>query len=111
MTLVHALGSLTQVKSHVRPGADVHVTARSALVLEGDVDIDGSLEVDGAVEIRAAPGAKIVIKSLKVTNEGWSVTSVESSDDVLTAMRGFKVVKQETRIIEAAEGQELVIEE
>ena len=46
-----------------------------------------------------------------MTNEGWSVTSVESSDDVLTAMRGFKVVKQETRIIEAAEGQELVIEE
>jgi UDP-sugar pyrophosphorylase len=102
--------SLTQVKSHMRPGADVQVTARSALVLEGDVDIEGSLHVDGAVEIRAAPGAKIVVKSLKVANKGWSVTSVESSDDVLTAMRGFKVVKEETKIFEAVEG-ELVIEE
>ena len=35
---------------------------------------------------------------------------MESSDDVLTAMRGFKVVKEETKIFEAVEG-ELVIEE
>ena len=40
---------------------------------DGDIDIVGKLELDGALEVRAAPGTKVLIKNLVVSNKGWSV--------------------------------------
>jgi UDP-sugar pyrophosphorylase len=84
------------VKRHLSADAKISVSARSALVLDGDIDIQGTLELDGALEIRALPGSKVVIKNLKVHNKGWHVEATDEESDVLTAMRGFRVVKQET---------------
>ena len=46
-----------------------HVT--STLVLEGEgLHLEG-LELDGALVIKAAPGARVSVRGLKVSNEGW----------------------------------------
>jgi len=112
VTLLPSFGTcLTEVKRHIKPGAEVFVSARSALVLEGDVDIQGKLHVDGALEVRAAPGTTIIIKNLKVENKGWRIVATEAPDDVLTAMRGYTVLKEETKIIVAADVEEHIVDE
>lgn len=43
----------------------------STLVLEGEgLHLEG-LELDGALVIKAAPGARVSVRGLKVSNEGW----------------------------------------
>jgi len=110
--------TLAHTKARVAKGARVAVTARSALTLAGDVVIDGTLEVDGALVVRAGPGVRIVIKSLKVKNEGWEVaTAPTDSGDDWTRMRGYSVVRKETREIVREDGDaaagvtEVVIDE
>jgi UDP-sugar pyrophosphorylase len=97
VTLLPSFGTcLSDVKRHLSADAKISVSARSALVLDGDIDVQGTLELDGALEIRALPGCKVVIKNLKVHNKGWHVEATDEESDVLTAMRGFRVVKLET---------------
>jgi UDP-sugar pyrophosphorylase len=67
---------LTQVIEHMPSTAKLSMTAKSALYLEGNVDIEGTVEIDGALVVKAGPGAKIVIKSLKVQNKGWKMVEV-----------------------------------
>jgi hypothetical protein len=38
-------------------GGSISMTARSSLVLEGDVCITGKVKIDGALVIKAAPGS------------------------------------------------------
>eukprot|EP00961_Rhodomonas_salina_P298687 3938296-Rhodomonas_salina.2 len=47
-------------------GAEVSVSGRSAVVLEGDITLQGKVSVDGALVIKAAPGAKVLVKDLTV---------------------------------------------
>ena len=47
----------------------ISLTARSALHVDGDVTIH-SLDLDGSLRVSCAPGAKIVITSLRVRNGG-----------------------------------------
>mmetsp|Transcript_43328 Transcript_43328/g.67885 ORF Transcript_43328/g.67885 Transcript_43328/m.67885 type:complete len:244 (+) Transcript_43328:806-1537(+) len=91
--------ALMEIKARFRPSAKVSVSAASSLVLSGDIVFDGTLDLDGALVIKAGPGATVVVKSLKVANQGWKleeITEEEGKDEVL-AMRGFKVNKIETK--------------
>mmetsp|Transcript_23078 Transcript_23078/g.46707 ORF Transcript_23078/g.46707 Transcript_23078/m.46707 type:complete len:582 (-) Transcript_23078:386-2131(-) len=77
-------------------GGELSVSARSSLVLEGDISFQGKVTVDGALVIRAAPGAKVVVKDLQVQNEGWETGPTEAGEeaaDEMLRMRGYKVVK------------------
>lgn len=47
--------------------------SRSTLVLEGEgLHLEG-LELDGALVIKAGPGARVSVRGLKVSNEGWAM--------------------------------------
>lgn len=75
----------------------MRMTARSSLVLQGDVCIAGKVEIDGALVIKAAPGAKVVVGDLTVSNAGWSLMAATgASDDEFVRMRGYQVLRQGT---------------
>lgn len=57
---------LTDVNKRIGADADVVVSARSALVLEGDVTIQGRLHLDGALVIKAVKGAQVFVHNLEV---------------------------------------------
>ena len=71
----------------------------------------GTLDLDGALEVRAAAGTKVIIKKLEVRNKGWQIEASGDSDDPVTSMRGFTIVKHESKIVSAAGVAEHVIDE
>ena len=82
--------------------AEVRLSQRSALVIEGpDVTVAG-LELDGALVVRACAGARVVIRGLRVANRGWALTPFATPAEEAAApdalkIRGFRCVKLETR--------------
>jgi hypothetical protein len=52
--------------------AQVSVSARSSLVVTGDVTVE-HLDLDGALVVKADPGTKLTIKSVVVRNDGWQM--------------------------------------
>uniref|UniRef100_A0A6U6C210 UTP-monosaccharide-1-phosphate uridylyltransferase n=1 Tax=Guillardia theta TaxID=55529 RepID=A0A6U6C210_GUITH len=105
--------SLSDIKDRISPGASIEITSRSALVVEGEVFFEGKLKLDGALELRAQPGSSIIVKNLEVTNSGWEIVEVKQDDPSATvtqAMRGYKVVKHETRSI-VADSEKKVVDE
>lgn len=89
--------SPADVKRRVE-GAEVSVSGRSAVVLEGDITLQGKVSVDGALVIKAAPGAKVLVKDLTVENEGWEVVGgVGDGTDTYVAMRGYTIEKRATK--------------
>ncbi len=83
----------------VRPAGDgVRISARSALVLRGDVILE-ELSLDGALSITAAPGATVRVRGLRVANAGWEWVPLapeeEGSAPEELRIRGFKVVRHE----------------
>jgi UDP-sugar pyrophosphorylase len=89
----------------------IRISSRSTLVIDAEeVRIDG-LELDGALVIRAVPGARVVIRGLVVRNRGWQgvpLASTSESGDALS-IRGFELVRLETRLIQLDEPGEHVI--
>ncbi len=87
--------------------AEVHITQRSTLVVEGpDVTIS-SLDLDGALIIKAVAGAVVNVKGLKVANEGWPLTPLgqQGGGEVVVVpdsikIRGFTCTKKEARVLE-----------
>jgi len=76
----------------------VRVSARSALVVDGDDVVLEDLVLDGALTIRAAPGARVRIAGLRVHNRGWEALSTAGRDvPEAVAIRGFELVRNETR--------------
>lgn len=47
------------------------IPAPSTLLLEGEDLILETLDLDGALTIKAAPGARVSVRGLKVFNDGW----------------------------------------
>ncbi len=76
----------------------INITARSCLVIEGDVTIK-SLNLDGALTIKCEEGAIGEIPELIVKNYGWVRVPDESSSLEYIAIRGYKMMKMETRTI------------
>jgi UDP-sugar pyrophosphorylase len=92
--------------------SQVRISQRSTLVLDAaDVILEG-LELDGALVVRAVPGARVVIRGLVVRNRGWEATETSAGDgsDADLAIRGFRLLRHETRVIEITEPGEHVID-
>ncbi|CAN0307895.1 unnamed protein product, partial [Ectocarpus sp. 6 AP-2014] len=89
-----------------KAGRGVKISSRSTLVLEGEgLHLEG-LELDGALVIKAAPGARVSVRGLKVSNEGWvmvplpeDLSQVSEEDRV----RGYLIEKKATKLIEVTE--------
>ena len=72
-------------------GAAVHLTARSSLMLDGDVRLH-SLRLDGALAIRAVPGATVHVRDCTVTNDGWPFVPVEPGTEPKgVSIRGYTI--------------------
>ena len=86
------------------------ISANSALLIEGEgVALVEDLELDGALVVSAAPGATVTVKGLKVRNKGWEWKELaeggkgdESVPEELR-IRGFEVVKHETKEVVVTE--------
>ena len=83
----------------MRPsGAGVRVSARSVLVLRGDVVLE-ELDLDGTLVITEAPGAKVRVRGLRVANAGWDWVPLSPDEEAAAPeeqrIRGFKVVRHE----------------
>lgn len=78
----------------------MEITDRSVLLVDGrDVLIDNCL-IDGAVIVRACVGARVHIHDCVLKNESWHVETVDKEDPAVEnkfALRGYKLVKDETR--------------
>lgn len=65
---------------------------KSVLLLEGrDIHIK-NLKVDGALVVKAAPGAKVVIDGLAVSNAGWKWTPLEQVHQLLLWLKHLLIV-------------------
>ena len=89
--------SFTQLRESVLPSpAQVHISSRSAMVLQGAVILEG-LQLDGALTITAAPGAVVRVRALTVRNAGWEWNALgeqeEKSAPEEVRIRGFSVAR------------------
>ena len=85
--------------------SQVSISSRSSLVIsgEGTVVIE-SLELDGALEIQTVAGARVIVRGLVVTNQGWELVAL-SEEDMAAAreelrIRGYRLEKWETEILD-----------
>eukprot|EP00198_Chlamydomonas_reinhardtii_P000981 XP_001690316.1 UDP-N-acetylglucosamine-pyrophosphorylase [Chlamydomonas reinhardtii] len=86
-------------EAKVAPGSLV-LSPGAVLVLEGaDISIQGPVKVDGALVVRAAPGARVTLGPLAVSNRGWTWAPLAEGEAASEEerIRGFKVVRTETK--------------
>lgn len=102
--------SIAQMREKLK-NANIKISKKSVLIISGNVHIR-KLKLDGALILKAAPGASIVVESLKEHNEGWSFESIEDFSAVspAAALRGFVIRKTATRVVEVASGTEIIRE-
>ncbi|MBF0243828.1 MAG: UTP--glucose-1-phosphate uridylyltransferase [Planctomycetes bacterium] len=83
------------LREKIRGGS---ISARSALIVEGeDVEIEG-LKLDGALVIRAISGAKVRIRGLEVHNLSWTHEPLKPGEgEEELSIRGFRLFRRETR--------------
>lgn len=83
--------------AQVKPGS-LRIDSNSCLILDGDSITVEDLEVHGALVVRAAPGAKVAIRGLKVQNAGWEWRPLAEGEAAKEeeAIRGFRVVRNAT---------------
>ena len=72
------------------------MSARSALVLEGDVRLEGTIELDGALVARALPGETLTIRDATVQNASWDRVASTDAENPSTAIRGYVIRRKET---------------
>ena len=74
------------------------MSARSALVLDGDVTLT-SLELDGALAVIAADGVHVDVAECVVRNAGWTMEPLSEEEAAALpeaiAIRGYRVHKAE----------------
>ncbi|CEL97994.1 unnamed protein product [Vitrella brassicaformis CCMP3155] len=89
--------SIEDMKEKLKSGK-INISAKSTLVLEGDIEIK-DLDLDGALVIKVAPGAKAIVDGLKVSNPGWEFVPLEQPDSADTALqiRGYQLKKNDAK--------------
>jgi UDP-sugar pyrophosphorylase len=92
--------SFSAAKARFLNPSAVSITARSSLVLEGDITVS-ALEIDGALVVRAVAGAHVRLTNVKVKNAGLRLVPL-TAEELQTAapavrIRGFRVEKHEVR--------------
>ena len=94
----------------------IAISQRSSLVVSGDVTIR-ALDLDGALVLRAPAGASVLVKALKVRNDGWALVELDDAEQAdaavpeITRIRGYTLQRRATRAIAAREGEALVVDE
>lgn len=104
--------TLKEIRDRFPTPEQVSITERSSLVLDGDIVVE-SLELDGDLRITALPGAKIIIRKLKVSNAGTTFEAVRFDDtDVNESLRirGYAKKEHESLVIHQGEPGETIIE-
>jgi UDP-sugar pyrophosphorylase len=104
--------TMAQIRSRFVSPDLVQISERSTLAVEGDVFIE-KLYLDGALLIRAAPGARVIIKGLRVCNLGWVLEALEEDDveaDPVEKMRGFRRRELESLTIDAPLPGDVVVD-
>lgn len=90
------------------------ISRRSALVVEGEGVEIADLTLDGALVIKAAPGVKLAVKGLKVSNAGWSFSPLTEEEAKTVPeelqIRGYKVERTETLEIVVSEPGSYVVD-
>ena len=94
--------------------ANLKVSQASTLVIEGGGVVIQGLELKGTLRIRDGRGANVLIKNLKVENKGWEWKPLDEAAAAHASeeerMRGFSIIKHETREIEFAQPGDYVVE-
>mmetsp|Transcript_29133 Transcript_29133/g.93919 ORF Transcript_29133/g.93919 Transcript_29133/m.93919 type:complete len:623 (-) Transcript_29133:412-2280(-) len=85
----------------ITPSA-VYLAPGSTLVMQGALESlkIQALTLQGSLVIRAVPGARVLIKRLRVQNTGWSFQELDpsnASEPEALAIRGYRLVKHQTR--------------
>jgi len=103
--------SLADIKSRLTGGSNVKIASYGAktgsrhqggltsLVLDGDIVIE-SLTLAGSLAISAAPGARVVVKSLEVCNDGYQLEdrSTDADTPEVVRMRGFQLTGEKNTL-------------
>ncbi|KAF1332827.1 Udp-sugar pyrophospharylase, partial [Globisporangium splendens] len=87
------------LESRFQSPAQISITQRSTLIVDGSAITFHRLTLDGALRVVACDGATVEIKTLRVQNAGCKYEPVEitESTDPIDAMRGYRFVKSEVR--------------
>lgn len=106
--------TVEEIRKRFPTPENVIISEKSALVLDGDITIH-KLHLDGDLRIRAANGAKIVIKSLGVRNDGHKFIAISDDNpctDEQYMIRGYTKKEGETLVIDApsTEGGDVVVD-
>jgi UDP-sugar pyrophosphorylase len=83
-------------------GADIHISGRSTLVLDGDNISIKSLKLDGTLVVKASAGSKVEIDGLVVKNGGWQFKEINVNDksvDQKYRIRGYVLEKKGGTVI------------
>ena len=90
-----------------------HKGGITTLVLDGDIILE-SLDLAGSLAINAAPGARVIVKSLQVANDGYEIEDrpTDAGTPELVRMRGFQLTGEENTLsFDFAEPGTYVIED
>ena len=82
------------------------ISATSTLIVEGNGVTLENLRLNGALIVRVVPGATVRIKNLTVENRGWEFVRLEEEEDEVSediAIRGYRLVKHEERVLNFTE--------
>lgn len=92
-------------KEHFPHPEKVSITKRSTLVIRGTGTLIVSLALDGCLLIDCEEGYNAKVNG-KVWNPGWEIVPASAADssDPMVGMRGYKVDRQDKKMIEAGEG-------
>ena len=104
--------TLGDIRSRFKENGKVVISAESTLVLEGNVEIE-NLQLNGALIIRAVNGSKVIIKNLKVNNDGYSFKVIDPNDAQYAPkyqIRGYVLDKKGEEVIEFKDGKEHVVD-
>ncbi|CAN0065898.1 unnamed protein product [Sphacelaria rigidula] len=56
----------------------------STLILEGEELYLESVELDGALSLKAGAGARVTVRGLKVSNDGWAMIPLPEDTSQVT---------------------------
>lgn len=94
-------------------GKNVVIRDKSVLIVDGkDVHFEDFV-LDGALTVKACDGAKVTIRNCTIQNKSWHAEEVDENDEAVEeryALRGYMLVKDETRELVFDKPGEYVIE-
>lgn len=94
-------------------GKNVVIRDKSVLLVDGKDVFFQDFVLDGALTVKACDGAKVVIRNCAIQNKSWHAVEVNENDESVEeryALRGYMIVKDETRELVFDKPGEYVVE-